>query len=272
MQSYDSTNVWDNGYPSGGNYWSNYSGTDLHWGSGQTETGSDGIGDTAHQIDADNIDRYPLMGPFSTFNAGTWDGMSFNVDVISNSTVSGFQFNVDQKSVSFNVTGDYGTTGFCRVTIPNDLLWVDDKWTITVGDQQITDYGIISDGDFTYIYFSYNHSTQTVTIEGNHVIPEFPSAIILPLFTILSMIAVVFTKKKRRKESSDFQNLFSNLTKRFKQHSELKSFLKLICPPFSGKRSKLRLNADILNQYLNPSMKIVYVHFLTLLVYCCNFL
>jgi len=40
-------NIWDDGYPSGGNYWSDYNGTDLHWGSGQNETGSDGIGDTA---------------------------------------------------------------------------------------------------------------------------------------------------------------------------------------------------------------------------------
>lgn len=196
VQASDSENVWDNGYPCGGNYWSDYSGTDLHWGSGQTETGSDGIGDTAHQIDADNIDRYPLMGPFSTFNAGTWDGTSFNVDVISNSTVSGFQFNVDQKSVSFNVTGDEGTTGFCRVTIPNDLLWVDDGWTIIVGDQQITDYRIISHGGFTYIYFTYNHSTKAVTIQGTHVIPEFQPAIIMPLFMILTMLPIIFTKKK----------------------------------------------------------------------------
>ena len=58
-------NFWDDGYPSGGNYWSNYTGVDLYSGSDQDETGSDGIGDTAHEIDADNRDRYPLMNPWT---------------------------------------------------------------------------------------------------------------------------------------------------------------------------------------------------------------
>jgi parallel beta-helix repeat protein len=45
-------NVWDDGYPSGGNYWSNYSGTDNN---------GDGIGDTPHVIDSLNSDNYPLV-------------------------------------------------------------------------------------------------------------------------------------------------------------------------------------------------------------------
>jgi parallel beta-helix repeat protein len=54
-------NVWNDGYPSGGNYWSNYTGLDLYNGPYQNETGSDGIGDTNYTIDANNTDRYPFM-------------------------------------------------------------------------------------------------------------------------------------------------------------------------------------------------------------------
>ncbi len=56
--------IWDNGYPSGGNYWSNYSGLDEKKGQSQNEAGSDGIGDAPHIIDPNNTDKYPLMAPY----------------------------------------------------------------------------------------------------------------------------------------------------------------------------------------------------------------
>ncbi|MCJ7423045.1 hypothetical protein MUP01_02090, partial [Candidatus Bathyarchaeota archaeon] len=59
-------NVWDDGYPSGGNYWSDYAGLDLYRGAYQNESGSDGIGDVPYNIDASNNDHYPLMTPWPT--------------------------------------------------------------------------------------------------------------------------------------------------------------------------------------------------------------
>ncbi|MCK5291807.1 MAG: right-handed parallel beta-helix repeat-containing protein [Thermoplasmata archaeon] len=57
------TNQWDDGYPSGGNYWSDYTGVDVFSGPNQDIPGSDGKGDTPYVIDADSEDRYPLVAP-----------------------------------------------------------------------------------------------------------------------------------------------------------------------------------------------------------------
>jgi len=55
-------NTWDNGYPSGGNYWSGYNGSDDLRGQNQDIPGYDGIGDTPNIMHGgDNKDRYPLM-------------------------------------------------------------------------------------------------------------------------------------------------------------------------------------------------------------------
>jgi parallel beta-helix repeat protein len=70
IQAYDETdngNQWDNGYPPGGNFWSDYMSSDYFSGPNQDIPGSDGIGDTNYSIDSDSVDYYPLMstsGPF----------------------------------------------------------------------------------------------------------------------------------------------------------------------------------------------------------------
>jgi len=58
------TNFWNDSYPSGGNYWGDYTGVDIYSGPGQNISGSDGIGDTPYSITGGtNKDKYPLMNP-----------------------------------------------------------------------------------------------------------------------------------------------------------------------------------------------------------------
>lgn len=52
--------ILDNGYPSGGNYWSDYTGKDEKSGENQNQPGSDGIGDTPYTFYGSQ-DRYPFM-------------------------------------------------------------------------------------------------------------------------------------------------------------------------------------------------------------------
>ena len=52
-----SVNVWDDGYPSGGNYWSDYAARYPN----ATEIDGSGVWNTSYVIDANNTDHYPLM-------------------------------------------------------------------------------------------------------------------------------------------------------------------------------------------------------------------
>ena len=194
VYSYASANVWDDGYPSGGNYWSNYNGTDLHWGSGQNETGSDGIGDTAYVIDESNADRYPLMGPSNSFNTS----VGYPVDIVSNSTIQNFQYFKSNRTIIMHVSNMTAnqTVGFCRLTIPHDVI--SPPYTVKVNGTTLnfqTIYENYTEG-ISIIYFTYEHSNLEIT-----VIPEFSSAIILPLFTLTTIIATILLKKKRKTKS-----------------------------------------------------------------------
>ncbi|MDD4307850.1 MAG: right-handed parallel beta-helix repeat-containing protein, partial [Thermoplasmata archaeon] len=63
----DYLNKWDNGYPSGGNYWQKFIVSDYRSGINQNILGKDGIGDKPFTTftQGSNIDRYPLYHQFS---------------------------------------------------------------------------------------------------------------------------------------------------------------------------------------------------------------
>ena len=110
------TDVWDDGYPSGGNYWSDYTGIDEKSGPNQNLPGSDGIGDTPYGIDENNQDRYPLM---KTHNIGiqnvttskTVVGQGYKVGINAKIT------NYGANSETFNVTVYVNTTSIATQTL-----------------------------------------------------------------------------------------------------------------------------------------------------------
>lgn len=179
---------YDDGYPSGGNFWDNYNGVD---------NDGDGIGDAPYLIYGNIQDGYPLIAPLHLCYAGTWASVDYYVEIICYSEISDFQFNPEGAYIKFNV-GRSSATGFCRVTIPKSLLWADGGWVIQTDGQNVN-YKIIPHATKTFLAFIY--SGRGVQIFGTGAIPEFPSTTTL-LLLILPTSAIVFAFKKKKKAST----------------------------------------------------------------------
>jgi parallel beta-helix repeat protein len=147
---------WDNGYPSGGNYWSHYTGIDSFSGVHQNETGSDGIGDTPLTLGSGNRDRYPFI------MKDGWENHPFSID--SNATISNKI--ISPATLQFNVSGPSDSTGYINITMPKGL----NTTAVKVKFDQIELIPpplpiITSNGSHYQVYIEFTLSSHHVTIQ-----------------------------------------------------------------------------------------------------------
>ena len=164
------SNIWDDVYPSGGNYWDDYKGTDNRWGENQDSSGSDMIGDVPYVIDENNKDRYPLMRPWPM---NCWVFEDCLVKAISNSTIMDFNFDKEIGEMSFNVAAD--TSDACKVIVSKGLL--DGAFNFII-DNVPSACSISWSSEFHMINFTYTSGTHSVKIIGEFAnrpsLVEFP--------------------------------------------------------------------------------------------------
>jgi parallel beta-helix repeat protein len=96
-------NVWDNGYTSGGNYWSGYTDVDQYSGPYQNEAGGDGVWDHPYVIGENNQDNYP-MAPATSPAYFTDTYSAAGVDLDNNGLLEYLVFTIE---VNVNVGGTY---------------------------------------------------------------------------------------------------------------------------------------------------------------------
>jgi hypothetical protein len=132
-----------------------------------------------------------------SYNARTYD-----IPILTNSTVTSLVFDPDAKQITFNVTGSPGT-GFCNVTIPKNLLNATavSDWTVTFDGNPLTsgEFNITENAEYVFVYLNYTHSEHVISISGTWVVAEFQPDI-LPLALIIPIIiAAIIAVKQRRK-------------------------------------------------------------------------
>jgi len=106
-------NVWDAGYPQGGNFWSDYSGPDVYGGPYQNRSGSDGIGDFPYIINPYNRDRYPHLREVVVFHDVAVKSVALSASSVYEGQVLDIYVVVANNgnfTEAFNVTVYYDTT------------------------------------------------------------------------------------------------------------------------------------------------------------------
>jgi hypothetical protein len=137
---------------------------------------------------------YPPVTYHYPVSAG---GQDFVVTLAINATPGQLDTStlITLKTMSYTLEGIDGTIGSSNITIPNEMLG--GPYTVTVdGGLPMYRASDVDNGTHTSLYFTYFQSVHTVVITGTTVIPEFPSAIVLPLLIAISLIAVAIAKKK----------------------------------------------------------------------------
>ncbi len=128
----NSASLWDNGYPSGGNYWHNYLDIDEKKGPDQNQQGSDQIWDNPYIIDAENRDRYPSTSPYGDISdllrvrANSGQDQTVNLGAIvhfdasqSTGDIASYEWNFGDGTMNTGVitTHNYSKVGTYYVTL-----------------------------------------------------------------------------------------------------------------------------------------------------------
>jgi len=89
-------------------------------------------------------------------------GVTYNVTIFANSTVSDFNYNQTSDIIRFNETGPNGSKGSCMTLVPMNLM--NASYLAVLVNGTASYFTFFQDGTNRFITFTYNHSTVEIRI------------------------------------------------------------------------------------------------------------
>ena len=128
--------------------------------------------------------------------------------ITSNSTLSDLSFNSTSEEIAFTVSGPTGTRGYVQVCIPKTLIADITGLTVSLDDNQIQ-YTAQTQNNNWILYFTYHHSTHSVTINfgtnkaktpnaSTQKQPELQAQAIVLAISLLTVSSLLILKQKNR--------------------------------------------------------------------------
>jgi hypothetical protein len=177
-------NVWDDGYPGGGNYWSDYSKQNPK----ATEINGTGIGDEPYVIDPHNEDRYPLLELFNQFHV-----IATTPPIISVQSPIHRMYN--------------GSTVALVFTVDKSVEWIrysiDGKRNVTInGNTTLTGLSGGSHNIRVYANDTFGNVGASQTV--NFTIPQpFPTLVVIAVISVAVAISVILLIYRRHLKTSN---------------------------------------------------------------------
>jgi hypothetical protein len=119
-------------------------------------------------------------------------------DFVSNSTITGLNFNQTTNILTFNAEGPTGTKGYVNITLQKDQTVNPEKINVLF-DGKTIDYNVASNDETWILSFDYPHSRHSIIVQLKaDEIPEFPTLIVVPIaLSLLPLIAMAKRKEFR---------------------------------------------------------------------------
>jgi hypothetical protein len=171
--------------------------------SGSSSSSTSGSSQTSSSTSTSNQNSGTIQ---ATTSSGTTVNLAINGN-ITGAQVSSAAITTNQTAstttLSFTVTGESGTSGFCNITIPKTAVPYGSTPTVYVDNQTCQSQGYTQDANNYYLWYTVHFSTHQIAIVFTAQIPEFPTeSFVLVLVVVVVILAsatalLVLRKGKR---------------------------------------------------------------------------